>query len=193
MNRLRFMFIVSTIASVITNVAVIAFEIYEIVLDQKVQQKKQHEEGQSIVVTHLFISLSMQFCCNAIILIHIFYIAYYVLRSTRYNWQLSCHYFTYIVLEIVSVVCVIGKYSYLKYPLALHLLTGVLFVMLFFFNCWAVELFENLEYKIREQKEAKKLIVKQGGKVQKTPCVRIPLHGGNVNTGAGPSKTPPKP
>ncbi|XP_044254163.1 uncharacterized protein LOC123004792 isoform X2 [Tribolium madens] len=163
MNRLRFMFIVSTIASVITNVAVIAFEIYEIVLDQKVQQKKQHEE------------------------------AYYVLRSTRYNWQLSCHYFTYIVLEIVSVVCVIGKYSYLKYPLALHLLTGVLFVMLFFFNCWAVELFENLEYKIREQKEAKKLIVKQGGKVQKTPCVRIPLHGGNVNTGAGPSKTPPKP
>ncbi|KYB27890.1 hypothetical protein TcasGA2_TC032778 [Tribolium castaneum] len=125
MNRLRFMFIVSTIASVVTNIGVIGFEIYEIVLDQNEEKKKHGSKG--IVITHLFVSLSMQFCCNAVILIHIFYIAYYVLRNTRYNWELSCHYFTYIVLEIVSVVCVIGKYDYLHYPLALHILTGVLF------------------------------------------------------------------
>lgn len=96
-----------------------------------------------------------------------------------------------------------GKFEYLQYPMALHILTATLFgndaiswlrhvvfrfaVCLFFFNCWAVQLFEILEDKCRAEEEVRNLMRKGVYGQRKIPCVRINLRPEGVNTGASTS------
>ncbi|CAH1371552.1 unnamed protein product [Tenebrio molitor] len=180
---LRQIFVISVVASLCASIALISMGFLEIVGDQTV--KRAEEKGT--IITHLFISLLIFCACNIFILVHVIYITQYVLRGFRYHWHLSCHYFTYIVWEIISVCCIFGKYDYLEHPMTLHILTGVLFVLLFFFNCWAVQLFERLEDSIKAGEEVRKFGTRVGRRPRRESCVRISLREENVDTGASTS------
>lgn len=64
--------------------------------------------------------------------------------------------------------------------------------MLFFFNCWAVKLFERIEDQIREEADQKARSGKVGrGPRYKSHCVTISLRPSGVNKGATTSTAPP--
>ena len=175
-------------------------------------QQAHSDEGKTVVVTHLFISLIMGASCNTLIVGHVVYITYYVLKVSsttqskdvltefqgyRYKWFISLHYFCYVLLEIISVVCTMGKFDYLTYPLLLHSMTGVLagnlvkwhspkreaftvVVFLFFFNYFSVQIHQDLEDLIKENKEKERnLKAYVRARKGKEPCVRISLKSGD--------------
>jgi hypothetical protein len=181
--NLRQIFVISTILSVLVSLVLISMGFVEIAMDQYYTAAK----GNTIA-THLFISLFIFCACNILILLHVVYITQYVLKGFRYHWHLSCHYFTYIIWEIISVCCVFSKHNYLQYPMALHILTAILFVLLFFFNYWAVQLFERLEEKFREAEEIRKLTSK-GHYRHRAHCFTISLLPEDINNEAGTSKS----
>ncbi|XP_063923394.1 uncharacterized protein LOC135137625 [Zophobas morio] len=173
---LRGVFIVFVVLSLGTSALVITLSLYEMYLDQQAHS----DEGKTVVVTHLFISLIMGASCNTLIVGHVVYITYYVLKGYRYKWFISLHYFCYVLLEIISVVCTMGKFDYLTYPLLLHSMTGVLAVFLFFFNYFSVQIHQDLEDLIKENKEKERnLKAYVRARKGKEPCVRISLKSGD--------------
>jgi hypothetical protein len=60
-------------------------------------------------------------------------------------------------------------------------------VLLFFFNCWAVQLFERLEDSIKAGEEVRKFGTRVGRRPRRESCVRISLREENVDTGASTS------
>jgi hypothetical protein len=91
-------------------------------------------------------------------------------------------------LTLASVIYVLVEYRRYMSSYAPAVVYGfVILICLFFFNCWAVQLFEILEDKCRAEEEVRNLMRKGVYGQRKIPCVRINLRPEGVNTGASTS------